>query len=352
MSEKRTNILGWLTLIAVLAAIWVMFGEGRQTSSIGRGEPLVAGLKDRVEQTRKITLTKSGESLTIVASGSDWQIKERSNYKADASKVRGLLRSLALSERREPKTGNSARLERIGLGADALHVALFDGKGNSLTALKVGSQRTGADGHSHAYVHLDGETKSWLVTAVPALDLDVVNWVENKIISINPERIKKIAFDLTEGVDYALVREKQGADFGLNDIKAGEKSVEGYSLGQAASLIANLTFQDVRAGVNGGLSHTSVKVSTFDGLLISIAIKKYGEELWMSTEARYDVAVAQEGSAGEIFGAPADGKLEADLYNDRHTGWQYRLKEGDLKTQTLERDAYLDKDETNLTDIP
>lgn len=352
MSEKWTNILGWLTLIAMLAAIWVMFGEGRQTSSIGRGEPLVAGLKDRVEQTRKITLTKLSESLTIVASGSDWQIEERSNYKADASKVRGLLRSLALSERREPKTGNSARLERIGLGADALHVALYDGQGNSLTSLKIGNQRTGADGHSHAYVHLDGEAKSWLVTSIPALDLDIVNWVNNKIISINPERIKKIAFDLSDGVDYALVREKQGADFGLNDIKAGEKSVEGYSLGQAASLIANLTFQDIRAALDGGLIHTTVNVSTFDGLLISITIKKYGEELWMSTEARYDIAVAEEGSVGEIYGAPADGKLEADLYNDRHADWQYRLKNSDLTTQTRDRDDYLDKDETNLTDTP
>ena len=352
MSENRTNILGWLTLIAVLAAIWVMFGEGRQTSSIGRGEPLVVGLKDRVEQTRKITLTKLGERLTIVANGSDWQIEERSNYKADASKVRGLLRSLALSERREPKTGYSARLERIGLGTDALHVALYDKEGNSLTSLKVGNQRTGTDGRSHAYVHLDGESKSWLVTSVPALDLDIVNWVNNKIISINPERIKKIAFDLSEGVDYALVREKQGADFGLNDIKAGEKSVEGYSLGEAASLIANLTFQDIRKSVDGGLIHTAVNVSSFDGLLISITIKKYGEELWMSTEARYDITVAEEGSAGEIYGAPADGKLEADLYNDRHKGWQYRLNNNDLTTQTRDRDAYLDKDETNLTDTP
>lgn len=352
MSEKRTNILGWLTLIAVLAAIWVMFGEGRQTSSIGRGEPLVAGLMDRVEQTRKITLAKAGESLTIVASGSDWQIQERSAYIADASKVRGLLRSLAMSERREPKTGNAARLERIGLGEDALHVTLFDAEGSSLAALNIGNQRTGADGNSHAYVHVDGEPKSWLVTAVPALDLDIVNWVDNKIISINAERIKKIDFDLKDGIDYALVREKQGADFGLNDIKAGEKSVEGYSLNEAASLMANLTFQDLRKNLDGGQEHTRVTLSTFDGLLITLDISRYDDELWVSTEARYDISVASEGPAGEIYGAPADGKLEADLYNDRHAGWQYRLNDGDLTTQTRERDSYLDKDETNLAETP
>lgn len=344
MSEKRTNILGWLTLIAVLAAIWVMFGEGRQTSSIGRGEPLIAGLMERVEQTRKISLTKESESLTIVANGSDWQIEERANYLADASKVRGLLRSLALSERREPKTGNEARLERIGLGVDALHVSLLDAEGKSLAALNVGNQRTGADGHSHAYVQVDGEPKSWLVTSVPALDLGIVNWVNNKIISISPERIKKIDFDLKDGTDYALVRDVQGADFGLNDIKADEKSVEGYSLNEAASMIAGLTFQDVRKAVDNGQAHTLVNVSTFDGLLITLTIARYDDGLWMNTVARYVVAVAEEGATGEIYGAPADGKLEADLYNERHAGWQYRLKDGDLTAQTRERDTYLDKD--------
>jgi hypothetical protein len=345
MSEKRTSILGWLTLIAVLAAIWVMFGEGRQTSSIGRGEPLIAGLMDRVEQTQKIMLSKSGESLTIVANGSDWQIEERAFHKADASKVRGLLRSLALSERREPKTGNEARLERIGLGADALHVSLFDKDGKTLAALNIGNQRTGADGHSHAYVQVDFEPKSWLVTAVPALDLNIANWVDNKIIEINAERIKKIDFDLEDGIDYALVREVQGADFGLNDIKPGEKSVAGYSLNEAAALIADLSFHDVRKSRDDGVPHTVVTVSTFDGLLITLSIARSDDELWVSTQARYDIAVAQDGPPGEIYGAPDDGKLEADLYNERHDGWQYRLKESDLAKQTSERDTYIAKDE-------
>ena len=352
MSETRTNILGWITLIAMLGAIWVMFGEGRQTSSIGRGEPLIVGLKDRVEQSRTISLSKAGNSLTIVANGSDWKIMERSGYLADASKVRGLLRSLALSERLEPKTGNVTRLERIGLGDDALHVTLRDADENSLAALKIGNQRTGADGHSHAYVHVDGEAKSWLVSSVPALDLAISNWVDNKIISINQERIKKIAFDLSEGADYALVRERQGANFGLNDIKAGEKAVEGYSLNQAASLMASLTFEDVGKAQGDSVLHTNVTISTFDGLVITLAIAGEGADVWMTTKAHYDVTVAEEGAQGVVAGAPADGKLEADLYNDRHEGWRYRLKQGDIQTQLARRDNYLDKDETKSTGTP
>ncbi len=344
MSEKRINILGWLTLIAVLAAIWVMFGEGLQTSSIGRGHPLFAGLADKIEQTRKVELTKNGETITLVANGSDWSIVERSGYSADASKVRALLRSLVLSERREPKTGNSARLERIGLGDGAMHVNVFDGDGNSLAGLMIGKQRTGADGHSHAYILIDGEPKSWLVSAVTALDLEIASWIDNQIIAINQERIKKINFDLKEGTDYALVRETQGANFGLNDVKAGEKAVEGYSLNEAASMMSTLAFEDVATATGGGIAHTVVTVSTFDGLVITVTIESHGDAFWMTTRAVYDVTVAEEGTAGVINGAPADGKLEADLYNDRHKGWQYRLKADDVQAQTMSRDVYLDKD--------
>ena len=348
MSEKRTNILGWLTLISVLAAIWVMFGEGRQTSTIGRGEPLVEGLMDTVDQTRKILLENSGAKLTIVASGSGWSIEERDGYVADANVVRGLLRALALSERREPKTGNQARLKRIGLGADALYVNLMDGDGKSLVALKVGQQRTGADGNSLAYVMVDGEPKSWLVTAVPSLNLNIADWVDNQIISINQERIKTIDFDLVDGIDYALVREIQGADFGLNDIKPGEKAVEGYSLNEAASVVANLSFADVAKVSDGGTSHTLVTLTTFDGLVITLDIVRRDRALWMTTKALYDIAVAEEGAAGIVNGAPADGKLEVDLYNERHSGWQYRLNESDMTHQTTGRDSYID----NSADTP
>lgn len=352
MSEKRTNILGWLTLIAVLAAIWVLFGEGRNTSSIGRGEPLVMGLMDKVEQTRKIVLSQEGEHLTIVASGSDWIIQERAGYLADAGKVRGLLRSLALSERREPKTGNISRLERIGLGSSAIHVSLLDAGGESLTALSVGNQRTGTDGNSHAYVLVDGEQKSWLVTAVPAVDLDVANWVDANIISINKERISTIDFDIKNGPDYALVRYKQGDDFGLNNIKPDEKAVEGYDLNKAASIIADLGFVDVRKAQGEGSLQTMLTVTTFDGLVLKMAIVKNDGEQWFSTTARYDVTAIPDGVVGEINGAPEDGKLEADLYNERHAGWQYRLNEGDIETHTSQRDSYLQKDMTNLPSTP
>ena len=117
-------------------------------------------------------------------------------------------------------------------------------------------------------------------------------------------------------------------------------------------MISSLSFEDVAKVGGKGQTHSIVTVSTFDGLVITLTIVRIDGVLWVTTEANYDVAVAEEGSTGEIYGAPADGKLEADLYNDRHADWQYRLKNSDLTTQTRDRDDYLDKVETNLTDTP
>lgn len=103
MSERMTNILGYLTLAAILAAIWILFGEDPAREQGARGERTFAGLAERVNETAGITLSQGDEQLVVSRNDDAWQVDNRGGYPADADKVRALLRGFARSERREPK---------------------------------------------------------------------------------------------------------------------------------------------------------------------------------------------------------------------------------------------------------
>lgn len=63
MSERLTNILGYLTLVAILAAIWVMFGEDPSREQGGRGEATFEGLSERINDAAGIAITQ-GKATT------------------------------------------------------------------------------------------------------------------------------------------------------------------------------------------------------------------------------------------------------------------------------------------------
>ena len=122
MSQRLTNILGFLTLFAILGAIWVMFGEDPTRDQGARGERTFAGLEERINEVAALEIKQGDITITIEKSGSEWHLKERGGYLVDSDKVRAVLRGIALSARREPKTANKSRYARLGLGDDALKI--------------------------------------------------------------------------------------------------------------------------------------------------------------------------------------------------------------------------------------
>lgn len=177
MSERMTNILGWIVFAAIMAGIWGLFGEGLGASKIGRGDPLAVSFAEKKSSVTAIRITGTQGDLLLKLSGETWMSNAGAPVSGD--RVSALLNGLAASERREPKIGNTVRGARGGLESDdPISLQLMDASGAVVFAVTVGLHIPASDGASLSYVLVDGEDKAWLVSHIPPLSANAQSWAE------------------------------------------------------------------------------------------------------------------------------------------------------------------------------
>lgn len=323
MSERMTNILGYLTLAAILAAIWILFGEDPTREQGARGEPTFAGLADRINETATVTIEKDGASTTIRRAEDKWVVDDRAGYPANQEKVRVFLRGFARSERREPKTSNPDRFERLGLGEQAFNVSLKDDADGDLLSVQVGTRKGSNNGRSLTYIFQPTDTRAWLVTNLEETQLEPTEWLDKQLLQIEPARFASVALN-----DALLVRGLGEDNFTLSDIPEGARMVPSFVRNAAVRVMANLEIDDVQK-LNNPLAEplSSATFKTHDGLVLNVTIFDYQGGSWLQLEASYDPDLRNDGDAGMLEGAPEDGAAEAAAINARTSGWLFKISD-------------------------
>lgn len=348
MSERLTNILGYLTLFAILGAIWVLFGEDPTLEQGGRGEPTFVGMKDSINDVTGLILMGGGQQVSLTRSEDGWAIAERNGYAADADKVREFLRGVALSERREPKTANTDRFDRLGLGSAALKVRLEDGNGSEMLAFDMGKRSAIGSDRSLTYVWQASDTRSWLVTALQDGTANPADWLDTDLIDIAPARVKAVSLG-----GARLVRALGETAYRLDDIKEGEAAAPTWRLGEPARVITGLQFEDVRHLGNPLTDPLrSVELVTHDGLVLSLMLHEMDGATWAQLSARHDAALMSEGEAGTLPEAPADGVAEAEAMTNAARGWFFRLSAADAAVLTKDRGDFLEATQADGSTAP
>ncbi len=338
MSVRLTNILGYLTLFATLAAIWVLFGEDPRLESGARGELTFEGLADAVNETSQISLKQGKEVVTLIQAEGKWQVQERSGYVADESKVVALLKGLARSERREPKTTNPDRFDRLGLTDEAILIGLKDKAGKSLLDFKMGKRKEGANGRSLTYTFREGETRAWLVTALAEAQPQPIWWLDKKLLEIDEKRVKTISYGHT-----VLNRAAEGDGFVVSNLKKDEVAVADWKLGQPVRTLADVELADVRHVANPLMTPSgTLSVQTQDGLTVDFTF--FTEEdgtNWAQLEASFDASARDNGESKVLEGAPEDGAAEAAALNQKFKGWLFKLDGADTAVLTRSREEFI-----------
>ncbi|NVJ97297.1 MAG: DUF4340 domain-containing protein [Alphaproteobacteria bacterium] len=341
MSQRLTNILGYLTLFAILGAIWVLFGEDPTREQGGRGEPTFEGIKDRINDVVRIKLSQTGERTTLVRSDVGWSVEERDGYAADAELVRSFLRGVAISERRDPKTANPERFMEIGLGEAARKIELFASEESPLLSFDMGKQSTITADRSLTYVWQKTDTRSWLVTALAEVEAKPSFWLASDILNIADARINRVEME-----NVVLSRAIDAQEFSLEDLKEGEQALPAWRLGEPARVIADLTFEDVRHLGNPLTDPTStVTLNTHDGLVLTLALHDMEGSTWAQLDARFDKDLLEAGDAGTVPDAVADVAAEASSLSEQSRGWFYRLSTADARVLLQGRTDFLENGE-------
>lgn len=321
MSQRVTNILGYTTLIAILAAIWILFGEDPSREQGARGEATFAGLSERINEAAVLKITAQDGSVTLAKDANLWTVVERDGFPADAAMVRAFLRGVALSKRRDPKTDNVGRFPQIGLGDLATSIAVLDETDGLLAGFDMGNRTENAAGRSLTYIFQPSDTRSWLVTGIEAAPTDPASWLKAAGFNIKSARIASVR------LGGAVLSRALDADvFALSDVPEGMATASGFALNEPASMIARLTFQDVRKTNNPLQAPVqTIVLTTYDGLVLSLDLFTMNDGVWAKGAARYDAAAADEGVAGVLPDAPADIAAEAEELNAWLRGWLFQV---------------------------
>lgn len=337
MSERLTNILGYLTLFAILGAIWVLFGEDPTRDQGGRGEPTFARIKDSINDVAGLSLTSGASNVTLEKKDDVWTVAERNSYPADLAKVRDFLRGVALSERREPKTSNPDRFELIGLGGSGMSVSLRDAQGETMLAFAMGKQSTIGSDRSLTYIFQDSDTRAWLVTSLAEASADPAWWLKTGLLDLSDARVRSISLGGT------VLSRALGADaFSLDGLKDDEEAVPSWQLDEPARVLTGLSFADVRhLGNPLAAPKRQVALVTHDGLRLMVTLYDMDDATWAQVPAIHDESLMSEGEAGVLPDAPADGATEAEAINARTRGWFFKLAGGDAEVLMRSRDAFV-----------
>lgn len=343
MSERLTNILGYLTLIAILAAIWVMFGEDPSKEQGGRGEATFEGLAERINDAAGIAVSQGAVTTRLNRVGSDWFVIERDGYRADRASVTDFLRGLALSERRDPKTGNEERFDKLGLDDEALSIKVLDSEDRTLAAFLMGTRKDSPNGRSLTYIFQDQDTRAWLVTSLADTSADPAWWLDANVLDIAEARFAAIEYP-----SVVIQRALGEMKYTLEGLKDGEAAQADWQLRDPARVISTLNMDEVRKLANPLADPVGrVVASTYDGLRLTLTLYTLEGATWAQVSAAYDDTRADEGATGILPHAPADGTAEAAAITERTRGWLYKLSDYDAKVLLRARADFLKAETAN-----
>lgn len=337
MTNRQTGILGVATLVAVLAALWVVFADRDGEPMAPDGGPLLADFGAKAATVDTVTIAKQDATLTLQKSEDGWGVVERGGFPADADKMRGLLRGLARSERLEAKTDNPALFDRIELGEEAKMLTAKAGEA-TVAGLRIGKRQLLAS-DAKTFVLLDGEDRAWLASALPDISAEADDWLEKEILAVARARIAGVTITRADGAVMEISRpDPETANFDLAGLGEDEELNYAGAASTVAAAITTVRMEDVLPASEKPFEPDATAVfKTFDGLTVTAEIAGIEEEFWARFSASYDASVPESEAAPEAMPEAApDGQAEADRLGALFAERAFRLPR--FKAEDMIRD--------------
>jgi hypothetical protein len=268
------------TFIVAAAAIALLLGGSRSVADAGSGQPVLADFAAKVGDVATLKIVGAGGAVTLQRQGQGWTIGEKGGFPADPARIRQVLLGFAELKLVEPKTRSADSYSRLDVedpGKDGGHARLVefdDASGSKLGELIVGKRRpdrlgSGADG---LYIRRPGDAQAWLAQGSVDLPAETKDWLDKKIVSIAPSRIRTVTLTHDDTTTLVLKRDKEDAKFAVEGAPADTKFKGDAAIAEPAGILDGLELSDVRplAEVQfptNGLSRA--EWVTFDGLTIT-----------------------------------------------------------------------------------
>jgi len=296
MNRKQFLIL--LVLVVVVGAAGLLVRQRShdswQSGGTAIGQKLLPGLA--VNDIAQITVKSGTGELNLAKRDNLWRVHERGDYPANFSQISELLLKFAdlkMAQSEDIGPSQLGRFELLPPGAapnTGTQVELKDATGKALGSLLLGKKHMKKTAGNPQFAGMGDEgwpDGRYVLVGAGAKNVAVVSdaldsvqtkpeaWLNKDFINV--EKPRSIAGQFPEATNsWKLVREAEGKDWQLTDLKAGEKLDESKISG-VTSPFNSPSFNDVLPGdtkpETAGLTNvTTLVIETFDGLIYSLKL--------------------------------------------------------------------------------
>jgi hypothetical protein len=322
MKPRAFAALAVITLVALAVAIATYASQNRWSQAKVSGAALFPGLAAQASRISRVELKQGDKALALARGDEGWTLADRGGYPAKPGAVRALLVKLAEAELVEGKTRNKERFglleleDPAGKDTKSRSLRLTDDKGNLIAETLVGKKRWDAFGGSKSgtYVRKPGDTQTWLSNADLDVSLNVRDWVQAGVLDLPSTKIAKLTVEIPGEEPLVIVRDAADtAKYSLVGLPEGKKLKEGAGIDAIVRAAGSIELDDVRkaaAPASPAGAASLAKIEADGGLVVTVRLRKEGDDTWVSLEAS---------------GAEAEAKKTAEDIAKRTQGWEYKV---------------------------
>jgi hypothetical protein len=361
MRQRDILILAAAAILVVLAAVFAMQQRDSKTASSALPSNLFPGLANQVNDVATIAVTGAEESFTIAKDkDGKWTMPSKGGHPVPVETVKQALVGMAELKPIEQKTANPELHSKLDLqdrdakDSKSLEVRLKDAGGKDLAALLIGKKGATATAATPGtlYVRKVGDKQAWLVSGRFEPDPKSVRWFDRDLVKVERKRVNQVTATRGDGTKLVVARETpETDDFKPTNAPAEVKIAIGGASNALGSALGYLSYDDVapEASVDFADAATA-EYRTFDGLVITVAVKEKDGKHWVKFAAAQDTAVtapaSKEGEKDKPKTAEEVAK-EVEAFNARVKGWAYEVSKYKAEdfTKTLDDVVEKPKDE-------
>jgi hypothetical protein len=308
--NRRALILLGLGAATSLGAAWLFApGESETRAGFAPGTLAFPDLAPRLAEAARIEIARGDAALHILRAGDDWALAELHAYRARPEQVRELLAGLTELRLMEERTGDAARLDRLGLDdASAVRLRVLDAGGRAVAELHLGRRRVRTQGGvpETIYVRRPGEARSWLAEGRLVAEPEAQLWVDRDVANIPPARIRRVEVSRLGEPPLALARDPAGQELLVVETPADAPAADRTALDEVARAFDLLTFTGVLpAAAAPGNPLGEARFLLDSGAAVLARARKDDERVWLLLSA--------------------EGDAEAERWNARWRGWAYQI---------------------------
>ena len=323
MSRSFICVLSVTIILMAAASHSILFGNHFHQQII---QPKVAFplLNSDPETVSRVIYTNSlGEFTFYRNSESQWVAESKYDYPVSPKLIGRIATQLADMKLIEKKTRLAERYPQIGLeepksknaNSAAIRLENLSGEVLAETILGAQTQYKTALSNKGTFIRSVNQAQTWLASGTVDLPYKPSNWLDRRIINIEPEAIKKMVLLRSDSSSVIIARDNPNEKFSALTSR-GLIELQDELEKTFTSGVSKLTFDDVfpRNEQEASSIEFEIVILTFSGLEIKLKLWNR-DKIWLVNLMSKVDEVAVDGNS----------KSRSDKLNERFHGWDFQI---------------------------